>query len=122
MNQTRQLHTTLVSQSSTALQPACTALTLTNPTGSGQRKRKETSRSHCREKPKWSSSEIKMDMKHWRGKYTELQAECRRHGVSQNGTSRDMLQNLRAHYLLPHQDVARSAQRMAFADLFRVNG
>ena len=53
-----------------------------------------------------------------------LQAECKRHNVSQSGTTKEMRVCLRKHYdEVEHQIEARRASRMeGFSNLFRKLG
>ena len=57
-----------------------------------------------------ASDEMKSSMQSWSGKYTDVQAECCEHGVSQTGTTKEMVKRLREHYKMPHVDRTWRAQ------------
>ena len=122
MARNRELHSTLVREGSSVLAPSTSVLTLSIANPATKRGKKQPrDEVKCTTKTKWSTDQIKRPVSAFDGHYKELQEECKEHGISQNGTTKAMIERLRNHYAEPHVDASRRARTMALANFFKKN-
>ena len=69
----------------------------------------------------WSKDDLAKGHTHssWVGKYNEVQAECKKHGVSQSGTLKNMLGRLREHCKEVHPVTTRQARLDTYSNFFK---
>ena len=53
------------------------------------------------------------------GMNKELQEECKQHGISQTGTTKERIKRLREHYAEPHVDASRRAKTNTLSAYFK---
>ena len=60
----------------------------------------------------YTAANIALPVTHvfWVGKYKEVEAQCKAHGVTQCGTIEEMIKNFRKHYKLDHVEATFKAR------------
>ena len=116
----RALHSTLQSESSNALAAPTSALTLAFTSPNNKPGPKRHREGDCQVKAKWSQDDLAKGHKHnfWAGKSKEVQAECKKHEVSQSGALKIMLKRLREHCKEGHPVATRQAKLSSFSNYF----
>jgi hypothetical protein len=100
----QELHTALLSQSSSFLASKTNPLTLRVALQAKRGPKQPSEQERCAVKKLYSNTKMAGTVHLFKGKGQELQDECQAHGVSQSGTMKIMLAALRKHYSLPHVD------------------
>ena len=114
----RDLTADLKESASHKLPPPTNPLTLLTTGQAGKRGPKRLLEGMCEQKHKYTSVELARSVVQWDGKYTDLQEECRAHGISQSGTLKQMLHRLRDHAKLPHSGTKRRSPSLGIAAYF----
>ena len=117
----RALHSTLQSESSNVLAAPTSALSLAFADPNSKPGPKRPREDDCKVKARWSQDDLVKKPTHsfWEGKYNEVQSECKAHGVSQSGTFKHMLHNLRSHCKEVHPVATRQAKLQSFSNFFK---
>jgi hypothetical protein len=117
----RTLHSTLQSESSNVLAAPTSALTLAFADPNSKPGPKRPREGDCRTKAMWARDDLAKGptTSFWVGKYSEVQAECLAHGVSQSGTLLHMLDRLRSHCKEVHPIATRQARLGSISNFFK---
>ena len=120
MGRNRQLHSTLTREGSSYLPPATSVLTLPIVDANTKRGRKQQREEvKCPTKMKWTREQMNRPVSRFDGMNKELQEECKQHGISQTGTTKERIKRLREHYAEPHVDASRRAKTNTLSAYFK---